>query len=295
MQYTSVNSASRHSLIPGRMIHKTRRQRVLSYSYRLLLVTLALCLLNACKQDTPVGRDNAAISQARGGEIVAEYLKRDASLYRKQRVRLTIISPTEPQQVYELEIWRKQVPDETLTLTKCVLPPEESVAALSIEKKGEPTVNVSYISSTQQFRETGTEKMFFGGLTAQELLGEWDKYDYTLKEEKDVNGVKMFNVEGTLKPGASSVIARTRTIFRGDTYMPAEIHLFNSNGEELRTFQVKSYRNVSGHDLMGLIEVDNHSRNLKINIETLSAEFPEKADDQMFTRERVKQLAMQRK
>ena len=260
--------------------------------YRLLLVTLALCLLNACNKEVPAGRDNTAINQARGGEIVAEYLKRDASAYRKQRVRLTIISPTEPQKVYELEIWRKQVPNETLTLTKCLLPPEESVAALSIEKKGEPTVNVSYISSTQQFRETGTEKMFFGGLTAQELLGEWDKYDYTLKEEKDVNGVKMFDVEGTLKPAASSVIARTRTLFRGDTYMPAEIHLFNSNGEELRTFRVTNYRNVSGHDLLGLIEIENHSRNLKINIETLSAEYPEKADDQIFTRDNVKRLAM---
>ena len=43
--------------------------------------------------------------------------------------------------------------------------------------------------------------MFFGGLTAQELLGEWDKYDYSLVDEKELGGVKVYEVEGTLKPG----------------------------------------------------------------------------------------------
>jgi hypothetical protein len=277
------------------MIQKKRLHKVQNYLFWSLLVTLGLLLPSGCKTETPTGRDNAAINQARGAEVVAEYTKRDTSPYRKQRVRLTVISPSEPQKTYELDIWRKQVPDETLTLTHVVSPPEESdLAALSIEKTGEPTINVTYVSSTQQFRETGTEKMFFGGLTCQELLGEWNKYDYTLKEEKDVNGVKMFDVEGTLKPTASSVIGRTRTLFRGDTYMPAEIQLFNSNGEQLRTFHIKSYRNVSGHDLLGLIEIDNHSRNTKINIETLAAEYPAKVDDQIFTRDHVKQLALKK-
>ena len=44
----------------------------------------------------------------RGKQIVAEYLKRDAAPYRKNRVRLTIASASEPLKVYELEIWRKQ-------------------------------------------------------------------------------------------------------------------------------------------------------------------------------------------
>ena len=67
--------------------------------------------------------------------------------------------------------------------------------------------------------------MFFGGLTAQELLGEWDKYDYQLLSEKDLNGVKVYEVEGNLKSPGYSIIARSVTLFRADNYLPAEMHL----------------------------------------------------------------------
>ena len=260
-----------------------------------LLLLLGLSGWTGCKHETPAGRDYAAVSRERGAQIVAEYLKRDASPYRKIRARMTITSESEPQKIYELEIWRKQTPGETLTLTHVVQPADESdLAALSIERKDQPAINVTYVSSTDQFRETGTNKMFFGGLTAQELLGEWDKYDYSLVAEKDLEGVKVYEVEGTLKPALDSVIARTRTLFRGDTYLPAEMHLFNSAGEEMRTFRVKQYRNVAGREAVWLTEIENHSRPTKVTIETLSLDLPEKADDAMFMRERLKQLGQRR-
>ena len=231
----------------------------------------------------------------RGTQVVAEYLKRDAAPYRKNRVRLTITSASEPLKVYELELWRKQTADEALTLTHVVQPAEESdLAALSVERKGTPSINVTYVSSIDQFRETGTNKMFFGGLTAQELLGEWDKYDYSLLDEKDLGGVKVYEVEGTLKPAADSIIARTRTLFRADTYLPAEMHLLDSGGKEVRTFRVKEYRNVTGREAVWLTEIENHLRPTKVTIETLSLDFPEKVDDAMFTREHLKQLAQRR-
>ena len=257
-----------------------------------LLLLLGLGVWNGCKHETPAGSDFTAMRRERGTQIVAEYLKRDAAPYRRNRVRMTITSTTEPLKIYELEIWRKQTEAETLTQTHVVQPADESdLAALSIERKGEPTVNVTYVSSTDQFRETGTNKMFFGGLTAQELLGEWDKYDYSLMDEKDLGGVKVYEVEGTLKPAAESVIARTRTLFRADTYLPAEMHLFDSGGQEVRTFQVKTYRNVAGREVIWLTEIENHLRPTKITIETLGLDFPDKADDAIFTRDRLKQLA----
>jgi hypothetical protein len=257
---------------------------------------LLLFISGGCRSGTtPSSVDNVRIRQARGAEIVAEYLKRDASPYRKNRVRMTIAVPTEPLKVYELDIWRKQSADETLTLTHVVQPAEESdLAALSIERKGQPTTNVTYVSSTDQFRETGTNKMFFGGLTAQELLGEWDKYDYEYLNEKDLAGVKTYEVEGKLKPSVDSTLARTRAMFRADTYLPAEMHLFSSDGTELRTFQVKNFRNVAGHDVIWLTDIDNHARKAKITIETLSLEYPGKADDTMFTREHLKKVALRK-
>ena len=257
-----------------------------------LLLLLGLPTWNGCRRETPAGSDFTAMRRERGAQIVSEYLKRDAAPYRKNRVRMTITSATEPLKVYELEIWRKQTEAETLTQTHVLLPADESdLAALSIERKGQPTINVTYVSSTDQFRETGTNKMFFGGLTAQELLGEWDKYDHSLVEEKNLGVVKVYEVEGTLKPGADSVIARTRTLFRADTYLPAEMHLFDSGGQEVRTFQVKTFRNVAGRDVIWLTDIENHLRPTKITIETLALEFPDKADDAIFTRDRLKQLS----
>jgi hypothetical protein len=256
------------------------------------LLLVALAMFSGCKRETPVGQDYSTAGKERGAQIVSEYLKRDAAPYRKQRVRLTITATAEPTKVYELEIWRKQTEAETLTLTHVVQPADESdLAALSIERKDQPTINVTYVSSADQFRETGTNKMFFGGLTAQELLGEWDKYDYSLLTEKDLNGVKAFEVEGTLKPGAESVIARTRTLFRVDNYLPAEMHLFNSAGEEVRTFQVKDYRKTAGREVVWLTEIENHVRPTKVTIETLALDFPDKVADIMFTREHLKQLS----
>jgi hypothetical protein len=261
----------------------------------LLLLLPGLALLNGCRRETPDGSDEAAMRRDRGTQVVAEYLKRDAAPYRRQRVRLTINSASEPHKVYELEIWRKQTSDETLTLTHVVQPADESdLAALSTERKGKPAVNTTYVSSMDQFRETGTNKMFFGGLTAQELLGEWDKYEYRFLNERDLDGVKVYEVEGTLKPSADSVIARTKTLFRADTYLPAEMHLFNSEGKELRTFRVKKYGKVAGRDAVWLTEIENHIRPTKITIETISIDWPDKLDDAMFTPDRLKQLALKR-
>jgi len=257
---------------------------------------LVIFVISGCGREAPAGGDSAATNRERGGQIVAEYLKRDAAPYRKNRVRMTITSGSEPTQVYELEIWRKQTAAETLTLTHVVQPAHESdLAALSVERKGEPTINVTYVSAMDQFRETGTNKMFFGGLTAQELLGEWVKYDYNFVGEKNLEGVKVFEVEGTLKPSADSIIARSRTLFRSDTNLPAEMHLFNSEGKELRTFHVREYRKVAGREVVWRTEIENLIRPTKIIVETLSIDWPEKADDSMFTRDRLKQLALSKK
>ena len=266
-----------------------------SISQIAVLLLLLLFALGGCSREAPSGSDNVATSRERGAQIVADYLKRDAAPYRKNRVRMTITSASDPLQVYELEIWRKQTATETLTLTHVIEPAHESdLAALSVERKGEPAINVTYVSAMDQFRETGTNKMFFGGLTAQELLGEWDKYDYNFVGEKNLEGVKVFEVEGTLKPGADSIIARTRTHFRADTILPAEMHLFNSEAKELRTFRVREYRNLAGREVVWRTEIENQIRPTKITVETLSLDWPEKADDSMFTRDRLKQLALRK-
>jgi hypothetical protein len=69
------------------------------------------------------------------------------------------------------------------------------------------------------------------------------------------------------------------------------MHLFNSGGEEVRTFDVKTYRNVAGREAVWLTEIENHVRPTKVTIEMVSLDFPEKVDDTIFTRDRLKQLS----
>jgi hypothetical protein len=72
------------------------------------------------------------------------------------------------------------------------------------------------------------------------------------------------------------------------------MHLFDSGGREIRTFQVKKYRNVAGREAVWLMEIENHIRPTRLTIETLGLDWPAKTDDAMFTRERLKQLAKRR-
>src|SRR6266480_2656252 len=108
-----------------------------------LVSTFAVCALplmlalSGCRHETPGGTNYAADRHERGTQVVTEYLRRDASPFRKLRIRLTIqdldaklpplssSSASGPLKIYELEIWRKQTEAETLTLTHVVYPADE--------------------------------------------------------------------------------------------------------------------------------------------------------------------------
>ena len=143
---------------------------------------MASCAAPELPDESPVGKD-----VDRGEEIVAEYLKADGSKFRNTRVRLKVAQEDRPVKTYVLDSDRWQNGDETRTLTRVLEPREDSdLATLTIEQKGKPAVNIVYISSQKRFRESGTDRMFFGGLTSQELLGEWDKYSHRFVGESGI-------------------------------------------------------------------------------------------------------------
>jgi len=226
----------------------------------------------------------------RGNEIVAEHLKRDASPYRKDRVRFTVRSESDPVEVYEIDVWRRQMEKGTDTLSILVKPAEDAGSgSLATETPGKPTVNVTYAASRDEFRETDTGKMFFGGLTVQELLGEWNKYDFKFVGEKDVDGKKAFEVEGKLKDGQKSVIASQKVLFDAQNYLLLESRLFDSGGKEIRTYHQKEIKSDAARPYVSKTEVENLIYNSKITVEILSREYPATVDDSMFSREKLKQ------
>ncbi|MCB1023277.1 MAG: outer membrane lipoprotein-sorting protein [Acidobacteria bacterium] len=237
--------------------------------------------------------DQRAETAAQKGEkIIAEYLRRDSSPFRKSRVRLTVKIGNGEDEVFVMEVSRKQTANETLTLTEIIEPKEDSnIATLTLEPKDRETVNINYVRSRDQFRESGTNKIFFGGLTSQELLGEWDKYDSVFLGEKEFKGTKVFEVESTLKPKESSVIARIVTLFGADDHLPRELRLYNSDGKELRLFEIEEIRDIGGRKIVSKTQITNHIYNSKITIEVLEMSFPESLPDELFKREHLKAVS----
>ena len=257
----------------------------------LLLFFLAAAACTDSVSTTP-NSTGAKPSADRGNEIVEAYLRRSASPYRKDIVRLTVRSDSEPEQVYELEAYRRQTGKETTTLSVIRRPVENAgTASLSIEVPDRPTVNVTYSAARGDFRETGTEKMYFGGLTIQELLGEWSKYEHVYKGERNELGITRWEVAGKLKEGKRSVIETTLLFFDPQTNLPVETALFDRSGKKLRTYKAERINSANEKPYIALMNVENHIYNNHITIEILSREYPEMLDDSLFTRERLRRSA----
>jgi hypothetical protein len=232
----------------------------------------------------------AGTAYQRGRQIVDEYLKRDAAPFRMSRIRFTITEQGEADKIYEIESWRKQTPAETTTLTQIVVPPEDDgTSTLTLEAKGKKTVVVTYAVSRNEFRETDTKKMFFGGLTVGELLGEWDKFDLRFVGEKDLDGVKVLEIDGTVKADTDSAVARINVLFRTDNYVPVEMHLFGADGREMRVYKTASITDDPEHPYAARMDVINAVYKNHIVIDVLSREYPETIDDSMFAREKLRQ------
>jgi len=258
-----------------------------------LLVTclLGVCLAFGCGGSTGSNPTTHSTQADRGQQIVDEFLKRDSSPYRNDRIRFTVTDEDKTQKVYEIETWRKQTPDENVTLNDMVAAPqgEEGGRSLTIEGRGRKTVVVTYAQSRDEFRETDSKKMFFGGLTVGELLGDWDKFGYQFIGEKDSNGVHVFEVEGKLKDGADSQVSTMNVLFRADNYVPVGSHVFGVDGKEIRTYKTVAIKEDPVHPYASKVEVDNPVYKTHIIIEILSREFPEKIDDAMFAKDKLKE------
>ena len=251
---------------------------------------ICICCSGGSDETSPANTP-AKTNTDRGNDIMAEFLKRDAAPFRKDRVRFTINEEGSDQKVYEIETTRRQQPDETRTLTEIVSPPEESgLGSLVIEAKDKPATVTTYSVSRGDFRETGTEKTFFGGLSAGELLGEWDKFDYHLTDEKSTPSGDVYEIEGKLKQGATSAASRLTAVVAKDTLLPVELHFFDASGQEIRTYRVTEIKKAGGRPYPARTEVDNPVYHAHIVIEILKREFPANVDDQTFERDKLKQI-----
>lgn len=254
------------------------------------ILLAGVCLLLVCCGSGPGSTNSASPGDpvAHGREVVDEYLKRDASPYRKSRIRFTVTEQGESPKVYEMENLRKQTPDETITFTQIVSPADEAGSSLAVEAKGKKTVITTYAASVNEFKDTDSKKMFIGGLTAGELLGDWDKFNYQFIGEKQLNGVRVFDVEGKLKPDGDSIVSRMVVSFGAEDYVPAESHLYGSDGKELRVYKTAAIKEDPTHPYASRVEVDNNVYKSHIVIEVLSQEYPPTIDDSMFTKEKLK-------
>ncbi len=240
----------------------------------------------------PADRSNVTESaETRGERVVSEYVKRDSAPFRIDRARFTVKTDGSPDEVYELVISRKQAPDASTTMSEIVKSPDNAnVASLAIEPKDGKATLVSYSESRDEFRETNTKRSFFGGLTAGELLGEWNKFRYKLTGERTENGVGIVEIEGKVKPdfAADTVAASLKASFRSDNFVPVEMRLFDSTGREIRIYRFANIKSDSDRPYASKIEAENKIQKTLVTIEILKREFPAKMDESVFSRERLK-------
>jgi hypothetical protein len=272
----------------------------LDMKFGLLLIAFALttvgCSDAGSAGTTPSSPPETESTANKGDEAMAEYLKRDSAPLRKNRVRFTITSETEPKKIYEIDTLRKQAGKETLTLTQIVKPAEDSdLASLTIESEGKPASVTTYVASMDEFRESDTGRMFFGGLTAGELLGEWNKFDYRFLGEKTADGQQLLEIEGKLKKSASCLIAKMNILMRADNQLPVEIQMFDSGGRHLRTYKVTEIKSDDKGPYAARTEIENLVYKSKTIVEILDREFPSAADESFFSRDRLKQIAARSK
>lgn len=254
-------------------------------------VLLSACLIVGCRSTGSSSSGSTPAAADLSGQVITEYLKRDAAPYRKMRVRFTIRMTDEPDKIYEIETYRRQTPDSTASMTQIIKPEEDSdLGSLTLETKGQKTVIVTYAPSRGEFRETDTHKMFFGGLTAGELLGEWEQFTFRQTGENVIDGRKVVVLEGKAKPNATSVASRMTASFTADAYVPVEVHMFDNNDREIRVYRSTEIKDDSAHPYATKTEVDNPIYKAKITIDVLEREFPATIDDSMFAKDKLKQL-----
>ena len=264
--------------------------------FLLAVLATASCGGSNVAENTSNAPKNTSAVSNRGSEIVAEFLHRDAAPLRKTRVRFTVTSEDGSVKVYELDSWRKQADGETATLTQVIKPAEDSdLASLTIEAPGKPAVVTTYSSSLQDFRETDTNKMFFGGITAGELLGEWGKFDFRLIKEETAGDHQQYQLEGKLKNGESGTVARMEVTMRTDNYVPVQLRLFDSSDRQIRTFDITDFKSDDHGVYASKTTVDNPIYKTKTEIEILSREFPASVEPAFFTREKLKAIAARAK
>jgi len=259
------------------------------------LVLTSLFVTDCAKKDEISDLSHPPSSQHstldRGEQIISEFLKRDFAPFRQSRMRFTI-TEKEEEIIYEVDVWRKQLENSSLTLTHIVKPTEDrDLSTLIEEHSDKETVVTTYIKSQNQFRETKPNKSFFGGVPTQELIGEWSKFKFTFLGEKELNGIKVFEVEGKLIPGKSSQADKMSVSFRVDNYLPAEIQIYNNVGKKLRTFRIKDYKSEANHPYISKTEIENHVFQTYLTVEVLSLSYPERIDDAFFTREKLQEFA----
>lgn len=262
---------------------------------RSVLLAVAVLFVFGCSDPPPAGGPASGPRQPnaadRGDELIADFRKRDAAPFRKTRVRLTT-TEGDKQEVFEVDVWRKQSGNETRTLSQIIKPVEDTdLASLAVEVEGQPTKTTTYVASREEFRETDTNKMFFGGLTAGELLGEWDKFDFEFVGEKELDGRRGFEVKGTLKPGRSGVVYMMTIMMRADDLVPVELKLYDSTERHIRTYRVVEVKTDQRGPYPARTEVENLVYKNRTVIEVLNREFPDNLDDSFFTRDKLKEIA----
>lgn len=117
---------------------------------RIIAVLFIALLICSCGGESKIAETAPTnkVTPRSGEDIVNEFIKRENAPYRKDHVKFTIKDKDGKTDVHEIDVWRKQTPESTFSLSLVTKPVEDAGSgSLAIEQKGKSAVNVMYSSA----------------------------------------------------------------------------------------------------------------------------------------------------
>jgi Outer membrane lipoprotein-sorting protein len=272
-------------------------------------VFAAALLLAGCNGKSTTSSNNAAAPPNRSAPEMdaAQVIERNRKLdnvrdsVMKLRARIQVENPATqltaiPPEVQMTQYRKRAADGSEVMLVEFTAPPTQRdlSALISVTPAGEVEAT-RYNQSSNNFvssRGVLSEDSLFG-MTLQELIGgQPEKYDWKTVGEETFNQTPVYRLEGRLKPAAESKFSRLVMFITKDNFAALGAEFYDDRDELMRRIAVDKLSEVGGHSTRMRWTVDNRARQKKIEFETLNVTYDQNLGDALFSRDRLKKIAM---
>jgi Outer membrane lipoprotein-sorting protein len=208
-------------------------------------------------------------------------------------MRLTVKDNQGKDDQVAFRVLRKYTDQGAITFLTILAPIKETDKAfLAIERAGQPTEALSYLSGLKKLtRLSSAKQLGIGGarVSVQELLGmELNQYSHTAGERVAENNEQLIKVEFKEDPALSLAYPRIIGFFREKDQLPARFELFDAGDELQKRVTIQKVEPVEGRQTITGLEIDDLAKQRTLKLETRKIEYDGNLPDRIFTENYLK-------